>query len=256
MWVDAERLAFVGPMGTVMRRRMGSVTIYLGLEQPFRFRIDGQRWRETRAAMVPPLVPHGFVANDQLMAALMIEPEAGTFKDVELDDEGVDILKAVMLQTYREMLEHGPAVAAHLDLFHCEHVVLNKGTVRPPIDLRIVRAVERIRATPYMRVTASQLADQSDLSFSRFVHLFREQTGLTFRNFVAWKRARGILETLDQHGSLTRIAEDTGFPDLSYFSNTVRHTYGLAPREMFARCAQATISIQATGRVIGLPRPL
>jgi len=72
------------------------------------------------------------------------------------------------------------------------------------------------------------------LSFSRFLHLFKQETGLTFRAFRAWKRARSLLRHVHQSTTLTDIALDTGYPDSTHFSHSIRQVYGLRPSDILA----------------------
>jgi AraC-like DNA-binding protein len=62
--------------------------------------------------------------------------------------------------------------------------------------------------------------------------LFKDQTGVSFRNVRMWKRARRFLEWANQEGSLTDVALDLGYPDSSHFSHSIRRIYGLKPRSI------------------------
>ena len=83
-------------------------------------------------------------------------------------------------------------------------------------------------------VSAQALTSHVNLSFSRFVHLFKEQVGVPLRTFRSWKRARSVLQYVRQDVNLTQIAQHTGYPDSAHFSRSIREVFGLQPREVMA----------------------
>jgi AraC-like DNA-binding protein len=83
-------------------------------------------------------------------------------------------------------------------------------------------------------VTAASCAAEAGLSPSRFLHLFKEETGISFRSFRAWKRARHLLHFANQDINLAHLAQDIGYPDSTHFSHSIRRFYGLKPRAIFS----------------------
>jgi AraC-like DNA-binding protein len=102
------------------------------------------------------------------------------------------------------------------------------------LDARIARVIERLNADPAQSASAHECALWVHLSFSRFLHLFKDEVGLPFRTFRAWKRARSLLRHVRQSSTLTDIALDTGYPDSTHFSHSIRQVYGLRPSEILA----------------------
>ena len=83
-------------------------------------------------------------------------------------------------------------------------------------------------------VTAASCAAEAGLSSSRFLHLFKQETGISFRSFRAWKRARHLLHFANQDINLAHLAQDIGYPDSTHFSHSIRRFYGLKPRAIFS----------------------
>ena len=112
------------------------------------------------------------------------------------------------------------------------------GAVLKPrtFDARIREVVDRINADllPSPRRPKAWTRRAVHLSFSRFLHLFKQETGVTFRAFRAWKRARSLLRHVRQTTTLTDIALDTGYPDSTHFSHSIRQVYGLRPSDILA----------------------
>jgi AraC-like DNA-binding protein len=83
-------------------------------------------------------------------------------------------------------------------------------------------------------VTAASCAAEAGLSSSRFLHLFKQETGISFRSFRAWKRARHLLHFANQDLNLAHLAQEIGYPDSTHFSHSIRRFYGLKPRAIFS----------------------
>lgn len=60
------------------------------------------------------------------------------------------------------------------------------------LDPRIQAIVDKVKQDPCGEISARQCARDSGLSVCRFTHLFKAETGSTFRRFRAWKRARNV----------------------------------------------------------------
>ena len=109
------------------------------------------------------------------------------------------------------------------------------------LDARIAAALQTIRHDPAAPITAMECAAQAGLSFSRFLHLFKQQTDTSFRNLRAWKRARSLLLHVTRDANLVNVALETGYPDSTHFSHTIRQVYGLRPRDIFAGSRRLTV---------------
>ena len=79
-------------------------------------------------------------------------------------------------------------------------------------------------------VSAAMCGAAVGLSTSRFLHLFKENTGIPFRSLRMWKRARRFLDHANREDSLTDVALGLGYPDSSHFSHSIRASFGLQPR--------------------------
>ena len=76
-----------------------------------------------------------------------------------------------------------------------------------------------------------QLARRADLSPFHFLRLFERVLGVTPRQYLVRARLRRADRLLaDDSLSITQIANDVGFADLSNFVRTFRRAPGLSPR--------------------------
>ncbi len=88
-------------------------------------------------------------------------------------------------------------------------------------------------------LTATSVAARHDVT-ARYVHKLFEGEGQSFSEFVLGQRLARVHATLRDPRSATRtisgIAYDVGFGDISYFNRVFRQRYGTTPSEVRA-CA-------------------
>ncbi|QKX06681.1 helix-turn-helix transcriptional regulator [Aquimarina sp. TRL1] len=79
-----------------------------------------------------------------------------------------------------------------------------------------------------------EIAELSNLSTSRFLHLFKDVTGLNFRRYQLWNKMIKSLPYLITH-SITDTAHTFGFTDSSHYTRTFKETFGVTPKFMFQK---------------------
>ncbi|HJV87759.1 MAG TPA: AraC family transcriptional regulator [Noviherbaspirillum sp.] len=238
MLITPERILYAGLLGRPMIREFGSLTIYVSLGNPIHLQLGDGAWRSADLWVVQPETPHKIAAVDRMIGMYMIEPELIDMDRLPafLQEGNRDTVHPDMLARFRETfhaLIEGRArpgvIRSQLDQF-----MLGETLVARRLDPRITAAVECIKCNPRDASSAEQFAEQADLSFSRFLHLFKAEVGTTFRRFRAWKRARSFLAYVNTDLNLTDIALEAGYPDSSHFSHTVRRYWGLTPKDIMA----------------------
>ncbi len=85
------------------------------------------------------------------------------------------------------------------------------------IDAQLSEGVVRLGA----------IVRQSQLSASRFRHLFAEEVGLPFRRYVLWRRLRLAVIEIQAGADATAAAHAAGFADLAHFSRTLKAMFGV-----------------------------
>lgn len=92
----------------------------------------------------------------------------------------------------------------------------------------VAHEVQRRYAEP---LPLAELAAAAGLSRFHFIRAFREVTGETPRQFQIGARLKAAADQLlDTKASITAIALNVGFNDLSYFNHTFREAFGQSPR--------------------------
>ena len=101
------------------------------------------------------------------------------------------------------------------------------------------RIVEDIRRDSSSSPGAAHLARTCGMSRFTFSRTFRENFGITYRDFMMRKRLESACKMLEHpDSSVTSVAHAAGFADASYFARVFKRHIRKSPRE-FARTARA-----------------
>ncbi|MEH2559918.1 AraC-like DNA-binding protein [Bradyrhizobium algeriense] len=237
MLITPERVFYAGLLGRPRQRCSGAFNIYVSIE--------GGLWlttadgRETHGEMVAllPNIRHTIASDYRSVLSVVIEPESvrpGVLEDLArrlAGPEGAAFTSRIRA-AYRELREHHAGNEYSSAEFDC--LCLGEALPQRILDPRVVRAILQIGKFSGEPVTAASCAAEAGLSPSRFLHLFKEETEISFRSFRAWKRARHLLHFANQDINLAHLAQDIGYPDSTHFSHSIRRFYGLKPRAIFS----------------------
>lgn len=255
MIVTADRIVYSGLLGAPSTRMFGAHAVYLGHETPFSIAIDGGPAERAWLAVVPANCAHEITSSDRLVRDILVEPETASLAELAVfDQRGVASRSA----EYRQLARAFDEWLAGRDLENASAAVLDpfffgRSPAARVLDPRIQRVVTRIRACPQDLVSAAECARLSDLSFSRFVHLFKQELGMTFRAFCAWKRARSVLPSMTGPCNLTQLALEAGYPDSTHFSHSIRRIFGLRPRDILAGSRRLALHCAEADRLPWMP---
>lgn len=238
MLLSAGRMCYAGLLGQPTVREFGAITIYVSLQNPFRIQLDNGEWKTTHAQVVQAETPHRIASCDRLIGMLMIEPETvdidslpdflQTSRDIADREQVYERLRTALYS-----LMYGRVRADDIPE-RFDRFFFGFDLPQRVMDPRLAAVIERIQCQPCDSFMAEALASEIKLSVSRFLHLFKEEIGTTFRQFRAWKRVRSFLMYVTTELNLTDIAMETGYPSSSHFSYTVRRYWGLAPKDIIA----------------------
>ncbi|OGV38488.1 MAG: hypothetical protein A2X48_00540 [Lentisphaerae bacterium GWF2_49_21] len=102
---------------------------------------------------------------------------------------------------------------------------------------RIAKALEYVKAN-YMKVlTIEKLAEICCLSPSRFIHLFKEQTGMTFSQcLIQCKIEEAKKQLAGSNMDIYHVGYNSGFKSQSYFGLIFRKCTGMTPTGYRKKC--------------------
>ncbi|TWG07874.1 AraC family transcriptional regulator [Saccharopolyspora dendranthemae] len=231
VWLWPGQAAYLGPQ---LRWDLHSTPVHclaFGVDDAFVVHAPDGVWHR-RSALIPARLPH------------RIEAGAGRmlfhYLDSRTDSAGVRELMAEALGTITATHRDELAVLDHVH----EPDELHRFALGAPsqrcIDRRIRAAMDSLLAEPERERDAGELAAEFGLSKSRFLHLFSENAGTSFRRFRVWSRMLRVGAAVEAGASLTTAATDAGFASASHFSDTFRRMFGLSATTLLAGGTQIT----------------
>ncbi len=237
MLITPERVFYAGLLGRPRERCPGALHVYVSVKDGLWLTTADGRETYGELAATLPNVPHTIASDYRSAICLVIEPESvlpGVFEDLVKRLSGPESEHFVnrIRSAYAELRQREGGG----DISSAEFDVMCFGEALPQrqIDPRVARSIVQIGKFSGEPVTAASCAAEAGLSPSRFLHLFKEETGISFRSFRAWKRARHLLHFANQDINLAHLAQDIGYPDSTHFSHSIRRFYGLMPRAIFS----------------------
>jgi AraC-like DNA-binding protein len=236
MLITPERVFYAGLLGRPRERCSGAFHVYVAIKGGLRLAVEGAVESYVELAVVPPDVRHTIASDYRSVICVLVEPEtvrAGVFDLLAKRLSGVERPFFVdrIRAAYAELLQQQCAgdISAEFD-----RMCFGEALPRRRLDPRIARSIAQIERFCGEPATGASCAAEAGLSASRFLHLFKQETGISFRSFRAWKRARHLLHFANQDLNLAHLAQDIGYPDSTHFSHSIRRYYGLKPRAIFS----------------------
>ncbi len=235
MLISPERVFYAGLLGKPRRRTSGGLNVYVALHGELSVAQGGVVTRG-EIVVVPPYTVHSVDSDYPSTICMVIEPEtvlpSALFAlEQHLRGPSAPAITARIRGAYDAL-----RITGRRDGFTtCEFdtIFFGEPLETRALDQRIVDAIARLCEFSNVNVNAAECAAAVRLSQSRFLHLFKEQTGVSFRAFRAWKRARHLLHYVNEDINLAHLAQDIGYPDSTHFSHSIRRFYGLKPRSIF-----------------------
>lgn len=99
-------------------------------------------------------------------------------------------------------------------------------------DPRIEATLARQRMSPSDSHSSKEAAAEAGLSQSRFLHLFKEETGLPYRRYRLWIRIGAALSVMRRGGTLTQAAYAAGFSSSAHFTTAFTTMFGMPPSRL------------------------
>jgi AraC-like DNA-binding protein len=237
MLITPERVFYAGLLGRPRERCPGALHVYVSVKDGLWLTTADGRETYGELAATLPNVPHTIASDYRSAICLVIELESvlpGVFEDLvkRLSGPESEYFANRIRSAYAELRQREGGG----DISSAEFDVMCFGEALPQrqLDPRVARSIVQIGKFSGEPVTAASCAAEAGLSPSRFLHLFKEETGISFRSFRAWKRARHLLHFANQDINLAHLAQDIGYPDSTHFSHSIRRFYGLMPRAIFS----------------------
>jgi AraC-like DNA-binding protein len=233
------RALYLGPAFGLTPHRNATAVLAVGLDAPLEVADDPAdrttHYRAARSVLILPNSLHHLRIAQGRMAFLYFDPFGRDLKaliarmtnttprasfDLREESAVVEILTG--LAESRLAAQDGRALLSEL---------LGVGT-RGKANARIAAALRHMRDEPARGHRLTTLAAQAGLSPSRFLHLFKAETGVPLRRYRIWNRMGAAIRASAEGASLTQAAHAAGFASSAHFSSAFRDMFGMMPSDL------------------------
>ena len=209
-----------------------SASVLVGLDRPIRVQLGGS-WYTTEAMVVAPDVEQALDSEGGAALIIHIDPDQPLWRHFLslIGSNGFAELVRAQLQLgrLRAAVDAEQVSAVHDWL---ETVARALCPAPEALDSRVATVATYLRQTLPERLVLSDLSQQVGLSDSRLTHLFRQQTGVTLRRFLAHLKILQAVFSWRPGVSVTELAAEAGFYDQPHLIRTAREMYDAMPSEL------------------------
>jgi AraC-like DNA-binding protein len=252
------RVLYLGPAFGLTPHRNATGVLAIALDGAIGVADDPRarspRYREARSVLIPPNSLHHLCIDSARMAFLYVDPFGRDLAALRTRMTDVGLCAAFDLVDERSAIELlGEIAERRLTAEEARRQIGELLGVGSGIraDGRILDAVRRMRDEPCESHALAELCQRAGLSSSRFLHLFKEVTGVPLRRYRIWNRIGAAARAVARGESLTEAAHGAGFSSSAHFSSAFRDMFGMTPSELFARLPAALVRerpLRAGGR--------
>lgn len=232
--------------------RLGAAALCVGVDKGFSvFESESNVWQKCKSVLIPPGCMHEIDTQAATVAILFLEPESEHYMVLQKLMAGGDCQclysldhEDKVIETLRDLNRN--QYDAEITYQQLEGIIDPQGVapdVSRSLDTRIHAVVKQIKDDVSHSYSVEALADSVNLSPTRLVHLFKEQTGVPIRRFRQWNRMKAVIACAAAGMTLTEAALNAGFSDSAHFSRAFKNMFGIKPSFLFNRSAGIKIIV-------------
>lgn len=199
------------------------IEIIVSQEGTFKITSSSRTYKNLKSVIIPSNLPHSFDCIGARCQLLFLDP---------LSTLGRKLTSQYNLQFQSEIIPN----LSGLDSLVKDKKQLVKFASKIDIqtdnslDERITNCIEAIHKNLCTsELTISQLTSFSYLSESRLSHLFKQQLGISIRQYILWKKISLAVIQSKSGFSMTECAHYAGFADSSHFNKVFYKMFGINP---------------------------
>jgi AraC-like DNA-binding protein len=239
------RVLYLGPAFGLSPHRNATAVLAVGLDTALDVADDPEDpktdYRSVRSVLIRPNSLHHLRIGRGRMAFLYVDPLGRDLKALIGRMTDVTPRAAFDLRDERAVIETMTGLAedriapgdGRLSLG--ELLGIGTGT---KADARISAALRQMRDAPHHAHPLIDLSERAGLSPSRFLHLFKAETGVPLRRYRIWNRMGAAVRACGTGASLTEAAHAAGFASSAHFSAAFRDMFGMMPKDLLKTLRQ------------------
>ncbi|TGL36311.1 helix-turn-helix domain-containing protein [Leptospira koniambonensis] len=205
-------------------------------EGPVRLQGSDGEWKEYETVFVPSRVSHRTEQTSEKFIILLVDPLGigkGIFRNLKIQkgEPGLEVGDQIPVQEIRNTFKEGDPNHTRKRILELLDSV-RSSQKHKVMDPRIQNSLSKISAEEF---SLTEIAKGYGLSQSRFRHLFREETGITFSEYKIWTKIRKAILYLSTQPQLVQAALEGGFADQAHFTRIFKNSFGLRPSDFFQK---------------------
>lgn len=215
-----------------------AIQLTISFNEPFEIISPIQGSKNSRFAIVPESIPHKLNSkSDEYIVCIYIDPfnklahllknKFGLNTQIIFDDNLLEQIPPVEKFFGAKNNDLNQLIVSLIECITDCTLTLNKN------DIRIKKSIDYLTTNLDNTLKLSDAASFSCLSESRYAHLFKIQTGISFRRYVLWLRIQKTLLSILNGNSFTNACYIGGFTDLLHFNRTCQEMFGNSPSAIF-----------------------
>jgi AraC-like DNA-binding protein len=233
------RALYIGPALNLSPHRNAVAVLAIGPEAPFKVAIDASKattgYCSCRTVIIPPNTLSHLIDMQGPMAFLYLDARSDDSKRLLAQAVSTESHGAFGLRCENEVI--GCLRRLYLSEVSWPQARADMSTYlgfggKRQVDPRVRRALDLLHANPSTRQPLADLAAHVGLSPSRFIHLFKEATGVPLRRYKLWLAMGAAMRSLAEGDNLTDAAMNGGFSSPAHFSASFREMFGLEPSRL------------------------
>ena len=189
------------------------------------------------AVLIPPNVNHHIIGSGSLEIMIWFEPATTEARAIRAysSSELIPLSRSEINISISKLLQLSSHLQTCSEAFDLSKTItqtlLPKYKTIKPLDERIAFTLTAIRNPALLSESypLKYLAQTVNLSEGRLRHLFRQELGVTIQQYWIGHRLLVAIRRFNSWVSLTEIAHEAGFADLSHFSRAFRASFGMTP---------------------------
>jgi AraC-like DNA-binding protein len=213
-----------------------AASVLIALEKPFTLGIAKHEPQQLAAALVAPDIQQHLDSHGRPMVVLHVDPDLPHYRNLasRLGGRPMQALPASSFDGLRDSLHTAlsrrmscnEASALFDSVLACIRGDASEGK---PLDARVARIVNYLRRELPEKIDPAALAAEAGLSKSRLMHLFKDELGTSMCRFALCLRLQEAARQYRSGMSMTAVAHNAGFYDLSHMVQAGRAYVGYGP---------------------------
>ena len=224
---------YYGPIAYTEPHKHHAIQFVFSLNNPFEIKVENQVLK-LNSIVINKDVEHQFFGKEEFFLFFFVEAESNFGRQ----------LKQKLSNNYHSWDKEDPFYMNlknkiklnDLSIQRIKEFIfkeLKLDTIRSNTDKRVTELLLEIDIMEEKKISVSELALSVNLSVSRLQHLFKQQTGISIKRYILWKRMIDGIKFATQGYDLTESAHEANFSDSAHMCRTFKEMFGINLSKIF-----------------------